>query len=262
MRRSQTTRALALALRSLSRWGAAFALGESTSDHPGAWTHVRPWLASVRRAQEQQRITAEDYASLVLELGQAMAATRRERPAASRQVDGESCRTVDSPRVLRAYVAALRERISEVERENAAAAEDATRQRDRAKRAELELERVTRERDVRDATAREYAAEAVSLRAMLTATRLEADDLRAQRETLLRERDEAREVASRNARDCEHLRQSAITLENERDEARETARLVADALDDDCLEHGYGRYSREILSAVDRALAYPRGGGK
>lgn len=34
-----------------------------------------------------------------------------------------------------------------------------------------------------------------------------------------RERDEARDVAERNARDCAHLRQSAITLERERDEA-------------------------------------------
>lgn len=57
------------------------------------------------------------------------------------------------------------------------------------------------------------------------------------------------------------LRERLSEVERERDEARETARLVADALDDDCIENGYGRYGQKILAACARALAYPRGGG-
>jgi chromosome segregation ATPase len=61
----------------------------------------------------------------------------------------------------------------------------------------------------------------------VSVTDLKAEAL-AQVEQLRRERDEARDVAERNARDCAHLRQSAITLERERDEARaEVERLRA-----------------------------------
>lgn len=56
----------------------------------------------------------------------------------------------------------------------------------------------------------------------------EADKLRAELELVRGELSEAREIAARNARDCEHLRQSAIELTTERDAARASlARLRA-----------------------------------
>ena len=95
---------------------------------------------------------------------------------------------------------------------------------------------------------------------------------------LVRERDEARDVAERNARDCAHLRQSAITLERERDEAvaafheatrlrsgiqqarikaedeRDEARAEVERLQAELVRVARAEFDRGVRQGVDQAL--------